>query len=65
MSITQNDPDGKEPLNELERKTLRHMIRQQDRLAWFWATLRIWTGWLVGAYALYEVLLKLFKKAGP
>lgn len=60
--------DGGE-LKEWERKAIRKIVRDQARMDWLWATLRIWSRWaaasIVGAYAVYEVVLKFLKKSVP
>ena len=67
--MNDDDIDGGE-FTEKERKRIRRIVRDQQRMDWMWATLRIWTGWLsaaiIGAYAPYEALVKfIFKKVGP
>lgn len=61
-----DDIDGSE-LKEWERKAIRKIVRDQARMDWLWATLRIWGGWIsagiVGAYGLYEIALRFLKKA--
>ena len=60
-----HDVSGEE-FTESERRVLRRIARDQERLDWLWASLRIWGAWMsavtVGGYAMYEVLLKIFKK---
>lgn len=42
------------PLTELENKKIRKIIRDQERMEWFWASARIWIGWLAaGGAAMY------------
>jgi hypothetical protein len=52
--------------SEGERQAIRRIIRDQERMEWFWATLRIWAGWIsaavIGTYAMYEVSIKFFKR---
>jgi len=66
MSTPEDDIDGGE-LTEAERKAIRRIVRDQARMDWLWATLRIWAKWasatILGAYALYEIFLRFFKKA--
>jgi hypothetical protein len=54
------------PLSEDEVKQIRRIIRDEDRMRWLWATVRIWSAWLsagiVGAYGLYEIGMKFLKK---
>lgn len=56
-----------EEFTEHERKVLRKIARDQERLNWLWASLRIWGAWMsatvIGGYALYEVVLKILKKS--
>lgn len=61
------DLDGAE-FSERERKSIRRIVRDQERMDWLWSTLRIWGGWasaaVVGSYAVYEIIAKFFKKVG-
>ena len=68
--MTENLDDFSDaPLTPIENQKARKIIHDQERMDWLWASLRIWTGWvtggIVGAYALYEVILKFLKKAAP
>lgn len=62
QDLDEFDPD---PLTELENKKIRKIIRDQERMEWFWASARIWVGWLAaGGAALYaskEYINKVLK----
>ena len=68
MADEVDDIDGKTPLTELERKKIRRIIQDQDRMNWLWGTLRIWGSWvsgaIVGTWAVYEVGWKFLKAKG-
>lgn len=54
------------PLSEDENRKIRRIIRDEDRMRWLWATLRVWAGYLTGGaitlFALYEGALRLLGK---
>lgn len=56
-------PDG--PLSESELRAIRKIIRDDARMAWLWATLRVWAGWATAAgaaiYAVYEPAVRAIK----
>lgn len=62
-----DDVDGT-PLNERERRAVRRLIRDHQRMIWFWNMVRVWAGWLsaatIGAYAAYDAVVKLLKMHG-
>ena len=44
----------KGPLTDLENRKIRKILRDQERMEWFWASARIWIGWvLAGAASIY------------
>ena len=53
-------------LTPAERKAVRKIMRDQARMDWAWATMRIWVGWvagsIIGTYAVYEVVLKFVRR---
>lgn len=53
------------PLSPRENQKFRKIIQDQERMDWFWASLRIWGGWgvaIVGSmYAAKEYVVKVFK----
>jgi len=55
-------PDG--PLTERELRLVRRIIIADSRAQWFWATARIWVGWIVGAppalYVMYQAIQHFF-----
>jgi len=59
--MTDNDfPAG--PLTESERRVLRRIIRDDDRMRWLWPFLRQWGGWMIAVggviWGAYEFVLK-------
>lgn len=38
-------------LNEDERKAIRKMLERDERVAWFWSTMRLWGAWIAGTVA--------------
>lgn len=54
-----------EPLTPAENKKLRRMIRDEERMIWLWATIRVWLGWgtavAAAAYAAYEPIWRAAK----
>jgi hypothetical protein len=56
---------------EDERRRLRLMLEEEERMVWLWATLRIWVSWLAaavaGVWAITDLLPKLLRKfiGGP
>jgi hypothetical protein len=56
---------------EDERRRLRLMLEEEERMIWLWATLRIWVSWLAAAvasvWAITDLLPKLLHKfiGGP
>ena len=53
------------PLTEQEVLAVRRIIRDDARMAWLWATLRVWAGWATAAgaaiYAVYEPAVRAIK----
>jgi hypothetical protein len=49
-----------------ERKKLRKLIVQEERIQWFWGTLRVWATWISGTvvatYSIFEILRNLWWK---
>lgn len=48
------------PLTDEEVVELRAMLEKEKRTVWFWATLRVWAGWIAavaGAYFAGKALL--------
>lgn len=52
-------------LTPAERKRLRELLRNDDRVAWFWSTFRTWAMWVSGvatfAYASQKFIVDFFK----
>jgi hypothetical protein len=55
------------PLTETEIRYVRKMMRDDQRISWLWATLRVWVGWATAAgaflYTVYEPLIRAIKAA--
>jgi len=53
------------PFTEKETQLLRRMLRDQQRMDWLWASLRVWAGWgaavSAAVYAGYEPVLRMIK----
>lgn len=53
------------PLTEQEIRLIRRVVRDQQRMDWLWATLRVWVGWAVAistaVYAAYDPILRMLK----
>ena len=53
------------PLSELENRKIRKILRDQERMEWFWASARIWIGWIAAGvasiYAAKDWINKLLK----
>lgn len=50
--MTPVSDDGR-PFTEAEVIALRAMLEKEERIVWFWSTMRVWAGWvaaIVGAY---------------
>ncbi len=49
--------------SDAERRDLRKMLIQQQRMQWMWATLRIWIGWTAaaaaGAYGIWSAIREM------
>lgn len=52
------------PLSEQELLRIRRLLQSDDRARWFWASFRIWLGWLIAApgalYAAYAAIMRFF-----
>jgi hypothetical protein len=54
-----------------ERRRLRHMLEEEERMVWLWATIRIWVGGLAAAvaatWAIVDFIPKLLRNliGGP
>ena len=60
MTPPKHDPiedHNGEPFSDRERKILREMMRREDRVQWFWATVRVWALWFTAvatAFAIFK-----------
>lgn len=50
---------------ESEKRRLRRLLRDQERMSWLWSSLRIWAAWATAAvgvlWGTHEYLLKILK----
>ena len=46
-------PQDPPPLTDEELISLRLMLEKERRIVWFWATLRVWTGWVAAVATAY------------
>jgi F0F1-type ATP synthase delta subunit len=53
-------------LSAEERRKLRKLIENEERVQWFWASVRVWASWIsgaiIGAWALVEIAGKIWKR---
>jgi len=58
------DDFDRSPLSDQEVAKLRRILRDDDRARWFWASARIWLGWIIAApaalYAAYAAVMRFF-----
>lgn len=66
----ENDEDDDisgRPLTIVERKALRRIIENEERVQWFWGSVRVWAGWISGAIiaaaATVEIVTKVWKRS--
>lgn len=67
------DDDEDRQFTPSERKAIRKMLENEERIAWLWSSARVWAGWgsafVIGAYAVHQALQgwfpAIFKKVGP
>lgn len=54
------------PLTIAERRAIRKMIENEERIQWFWGSVRVWAGWIsgaiIGAWALVEIAGRIWKR---
>jgi hypothetical protein len=54
------------PLTIAERRALRRIIENEERIQWFWGSVRVWAGWIsgaiIGGWALVEIISKVWKR---
>ena len=49
------------PFTPRERQILRDMMRREDRVQWFWATVRVWAIWFTAvgtAFVIFKDAIK-------
>jgi hypothetical protein len=69
--MTSDDDDDRQ-FTPAERKAIRKMIEQDERVAWLWSSARVWAGWVSAGIITGFALLKaaqewfphFFKKVG-
>jgi len=70
ITMTENfdvgDDTDERPFTPAERKEIRRLLESQERAEWLWQSVRVWATWIsaavVGAYAMSDAVMKLFKK---
>lgn len=70
--MTDDDDDARQ-FTPAERRLLRKLIENDERVAWMWSSLRVWASWIsafvIGTYAVYQSINgwipDIFKKVGP
>lgn len=54
------------PLTIAERRSLRRMIENEERIQWFWGSVRVWAGWIsaiiIGTWSIVEIGTKIWKR---
>lgn len=54
------------PLTIAERRALRKIIENEDRIQWFWGSVRVWAAWIsgaiIGAWAVVEIIARVWKR---
>ena len=68
--MTQDDDDEGRELTAADRRRLRMLLDRDERVQWFWSSMRVWGAWVsasvVAAYGVYQAIRDsgLFKKIG-
>lgn len=64
--MDEDDISGR-PLTIAERRSLRRMIESEERIQWFWGSVRVWGAWIsgaiIGTWALVEIGRKIWTKS--
>lgn len=65
-----SEDDDDRDFTAADRRRLRRMMEREERVEWFWGSLRVWAGWVGGVatavFAIYQAIKEvgLFKKFG-
>lgn len=49
-----------EPLTEEENRAIRRILKTEDRMRWFWSTVRIWVMWAFAIFAAWSAVKGVF-----
>lgn len=52
--------DEGRPFTEEEIIKIRAILEKEERIVWFWSTMRVWAGWVVGIVGAYFAIKSLF-----
>lgn len=56
--------DSERPLTPEEIAKIRKLMESDDRVTWFWSSVRIWAGWIsaaiIGFYGVYQAINGFF-----
>lgn len=55
------ESDEGRPLTEKEISELRHLIERENRVLWFWGSIRVWAMWISAVAAAVYVAVQGFK----
>ena len=63
--MDENEIAGR-PLTIAERRAIRRIIENEQRIQWFWGSVRVWAAWIsgaiIGAWALIEIGARIWKR---
>lgn len=62
--LSDDDIDDR-PLTSAERRAVRLLIQREDRIQWFWGTVRVWAGWLSAVAVALMTIIEIGKKLIP
>lgn len=51
--MTELETEDERPFTATERREMRQMLEREKRVIWFWATTRVWAGWIAALVAAY------------
>ncbi len=51
--MTELETEDERPFTAAERREMRQMLEREKRVIWFWATTRVWAGWIAALVAAY------------
>ncbi len=62
----ENDSDDLRPFSREERRKIRRLLESEERIKWFWGTIRVWATWISGTimatYGLFEVFRNIWRQ---